>query len=256
VQAFEPRMTSELAGRWPELLPEVIAHDERRAWLLLRDAGTPIGAYGNPPEAWLDVLPRYAELQRGEAPHADDHLAHGVPDLRVAHFPERFDDLFSRNLPLDPDEIAALRTFAPRFAELSAELDVAGIPASVQHDDLHGANVYDRDGHLRVLDWGDSSVSHPFGSLIVTFRFLEEATGLQAGDPWFARLRAAYLEPWGPGLEAALELALRVTAFAHALAWLRQRDHLPEAELPRFDEWFSVILRRAMSSARLPGLQG
>ena len=36
------------------------------------------------PRAWLVALPLYAELQRGEAAHARDHLAHGVPDLRVA----------------------------------------------------------------------------------------------------------------------------------------------------------------------------
>ncbi len=249
VQAFEARMTAQLAARWPGLVADVLAHDEERSWLLTADAGTPLGAYGNPPEPWLELLPRYAELQRGEAAHAGDHLADGVPDLRVESFPERFDDLLACELPLDPDEIEALRAFAPRFAELSAELAATGMPASVQHDDLHQANVYDRDGVLRVLDWGDSSVSHPFGSLIVTFRFLEEATGLAPGDPWFGRLRAAYLEPWGPGLEQALDLALRVTAFAHAFAWARQRDHLPDHELPRFDRWFAVILRRALRSA-------
>ena len=31
------------------------------------------------PRAWLVALPLYAELQRGEAAHARDHLAHGVP---------------------------------------------------------------------------------------------------------------------------------------------------------------------------------
>ena len=41
----------------------------------------------------------YAELQRGEAPHADDHLAHGVPDLRVATWPARYDDLVNCDLP-------------------------------------------------------------------------------------------------------------------------------------------------------------
>jgi|tagenome__1003787_1003787.scaffolds.fasta_scaffold20983942_7 hypothetical protein len=249
VQAFEPHMTAELAARWPGLVTDVLAHDEERAWLLAADAGMPLGAYGNPPEPWLELLPRYAELQRGEAAHADDHLAHGVPDLRVQTFTERYDDLLGRALPLDPDEIEALRTFAPRFAGLSGELAATGIPASVQHDDLHQGNVYDQDGELRVLDWGDASVSHPFGSLVVTFRFLEEATGLEPDDPWFARLKAAYLEPWGRGLEQALDLALRVTAFAHAFAWARQRDYLPEDEGPGFDRWFAVILRRALRSA-------
>ena len=89
VQAFEPRLTGELFTRWPDRVAEVLAHDEERAWLLLGDAGTPIAACGNPPEAWLAVLPLYAELQRGEAAHMDEHLAHGVPDLRIATMTRR-----------------------------------------------------------------------------------------------------------------------------------------------------------------------
>src|SRR2546425_414129 len=93
VQAFEPRLTGELFTRWPDRVAEVLAHDEERAWLLLGDAGTPIAACGNPPEAWLAVLPLYAELQRGEAAHMDEHLAHGVPDLRIATMTRRYEEL-------------------------------------------------------------------------------------------------------------------------------------------------------------------
>ena len=250
VKAFEPRLTAELFARHPDLVAEVLAHDEERAWLLLRDAGTPIGAFGNPPEAWLAALPLYAELQRGEATHAHDHLAHGVPDLRVATLPARYDDLLQRELPLEPEEIDRLRAFAPRFTDLCGELVAHGVPETVQHDDLHMSNVYSQGEQLRVLDWGDSSISHPFVSLVVTFRFLEEVTKLPPGDPWFARLRDAYLEPWGGGLEDVFALAMRVGAVAHAIAWLRQRDHLSAKERADFDRWFPVVLRRA--TAQMP----
>ena len=82
VQAFEPRLTAQLFARWPDRLPEVLGHDEKRAWLLLADAGTPIRVFGNPPETWLAVMPLCSELQRGEVVHAHEHLATGVPDLR------------------------------------------------------------------------------------------------------------------------------------------------------------------------------
>jgi hypothetical protein len=247
VQAFEPRLTAELFARHPDRVAEVFGHDEERAWLLLGDAGTPIGEFGNPPGAWLTVLPRYAELQRGEATYMHDHLVHGVPDLRVATLPGRYDDLVRRELPLEPEEIDRLRAFAPRLGELCDELAAYEVPETVQHDDLHMANVYERDGRFRVLDWGDSSISHPFASLVETFRFLEERTGLPAGDPWFARLRDAYLEPWGRGLDEVFALAIRVGAIALAIAWLRQRDHLSEEELAEFDQGYRVILRRAIS---------
>jgi hypothetical protein len=248
VQEFEPRLTAELAGRWPDRVAEVIGFDDQRRWLLLGDAGAPVGAFGNPPEAWLEVLPRYAELQQGEAAYAGDHVRHGVPDLRLATLPSRYDDLLAHELPLDRDELDRLGAFASRYAELCQELAAAGIPETVQHDDLHHGNVYTRNGQMRVLDWGDSSISHPFASLFVTFRFLEEVTRLAPGDAWFPRLRDAYLEPWGAGLAETFELALCVGGFAHAVAWARQRDHLPDDARRDFDRWFAVVLRRALSA--------
>jgi hypothetical protein len=154
VQAFEPRLTSSLFARWPDRVAEVLAHDEDRAWLLLADAGTPIELLGNPPAAWLQALPLYAELQRGEASHAHEHLAHLVPDLRVAALPARYADLLQRTLPLEAAEIDELRRFQSGFAELCAELAARDVPDTVQHDDLHMANVYEHGERLLLLDWG------------------------------------------------------------------------------------------------------
>ena len=94
---------------------------------------------------------------------------------------------------------------------------------------------------------GDASISHPFASLVVTFRFLEEVNGLPPDDAWFSRLRDAYLEPWGRGLAEVFSLATRVGAFAHAFAWVRQRDALPSDERPNFDLVYAVVLRRAIA---------
>ncbi len=247
VQAFEPRLTVDLFARWPDRVAEVLAHDEERGWLLLADAGTPIRAFGNPPQVWLVALPLYAELQCGEAAHTHDHLAHGVPDLRVATLPARYADLLRRDLPLAREEIGRLRAFAPRFAELCDELAAQRVPETVQHDDLHAANVYTQGERPRLLDWGDASIAHPFASLVVTFRFLEETNGLLPADPWFGRLRDAYLEPWGTGLAGTFALAMRVGMFAHTFAWARQRDALPEAARPAFDSGFRIVLRRAVA---------
>jgi hypothetical protein len=248
VQAFEPRLTAALFARWPDRVAEVLAWDRRQAWLLLADAGTPLGAVGNPPQAWLEVLPRYAELQRGEAAHAHEHLAHGVPDLRVATLPARYEELLRPDLPLTHEERDRLGRFAPRFAQLCGELAARQVPETVQHDDLHMANVYAQGARLRLLDWGDASISHPFASLVVTFRYLEEHNRLAPDDRWFTRLRDAYLEPWGGrGLAGGFALGLRVGTVAHTFAWVRQRDHLPQAARPEFDRAFRVVLGRALA---------
>lgn len=256
VQAFEPILTADLYARWPGLMPEVIGHDDDRAWLLLADAGTPLRDLGNPPEVWLAVLPLYAELQYGEAERVAQHLAAGVPDLRVETLPSYYENLVVHELPLDVEETALLQAFAAPFSDLCAELTSCGIPATAQHDDLHWGNLYVRGTRSRVLDWGDASIAHPFASLVVTFRFLEEVNGLAPEDPWFNRLRDAYLEPWGAGMADTFELATRVGVIAHSIAWLRQRRLLPHEAIADFDRGFAIILRRALRIAVEPSLEG
>jgi hypothetical protein len=248
VQAFEPRLSAQLGSRWPDRVATVLAHDEERSWLLLADAGTQLSSLGNPPETWLTVLPLYAELQRGEVHYDADHAAHGVPDLPVAALPSRYADLLELRLPLDAAEVELLRSFQPRFGQLCGELARDGLAATVQHDDLHMANVYVQEGRPRLLDWGDSSISHPFFSLVVAFRFLEEYSQVRPGDPWFDKLRDAYLEAWGSDLIDQFELALQVGMFAHPIAWIRQREFLPPSDRWKFDRPFAHLLRRALRS--------
>ena len=247
VQAFEPRLTAELFARWPDRVTEVLAVDEARSWLLLGDAGIAVGDRGNPPEAWLAALASYAELQQGETAYALDHIDHGVPDLRMAALPAGYERLLASELPLAKDDVNRLRDYAPRFTDLCAALADFGIPESVQHDDLHMKNLYSEGGTFRIVDWGDSSIAHPFFSLVETFRFLQEFNHLAPDDRWFRRLRDAYLEPWGSGLEETFEIAMRAGWFVHAIAWTRQRNALPVEAQADFDRAFGIILRGAVA---------
>jgi len=240
---FETQLVASLARCRPELVPRVLACDPARGWLLTADAGTSFRECGNPPELWLRLLPRYAELQR-EAIVPD-----AVPDRTLERWPELYGELAGSELPLDAAEAERLRAYAPRFEALCGELAAHGLPAAVQHDDLHDTNAFVDGERLRISDWGDASLSHPFVSLVVTFRFLEERNGLEPTDPWFARLRDAYLEPWGTGLVEAFELAERLGRFVHAFGWVRLRRLLPPEVRPEYDVPFRTVLVRALAGA-------
>ena len=162
---------------------------------------------------------------------------------------ERYEQLLSNDLPLTDAQRRLLRGFAPTFARWCDELGQHGIAATVQHDDLHHNNLYLHEGRSQILDWGDTSIGHPFASLVVTFQFLEQVNRLDRTDPWFARLRDAYLEPWGPGYADTFRLAMGVGAFAHAIAWVRQRTALPAACLADFDAAYRGVLGRAAELA-------
>lgn len=215
VQAFEPRLSAKLYLRWPDF-GEILAYDEERAWLLLADAGVALREFANPPGAWLDALPLYAELQHGEAVYADEHVAHGAPSLPISTLPARYSELLNRGRPLEPDELARLAAFWPLFGQLCAELDAAGLPLTVQQDDLHMGSVYARDLRLRVLDWGD----------ITAPRRLLGALGRWAGGPIRARPPCRQVRSRN--------------------RWARQREFLPPAEQTPFDAWFAHVLRPAL----------
>jgi phosphotransferase family enzyme len=205
---FEAPLTAALAARWPDRVAEVVDHGDD--WLLTRDAGRRIA--GDDP-LWPEVMRLYAELQRGEAAHAEDHVAAGVPDLRLERLPDRYAQL------LEEVDDARLRRFEPRFAELCAELAARGVPETIQHDDLHQFNVYVRDGRPRILDWGDSSVGHPYFSLVATLRHVEDRG-----------ITRAFLAAWG-GDEETLALALRVGRIGHTF---KQRPlGVPDDDWPR-----------------------
>ena len=76
---FEAPLTAALASRWPDRVAEVVEHGDD--WLLTRDAGSQI-AEDDP--LWPEAVRLYAELQQGEAVHVEEHVACGVPDLRLA----------------------------------------------------------------------------------------------------------------------------------------------------------------------------
>jgi hypothetical protein len=244
---FEAALTAALSVRWPDVVVDVLAVDPGRARLVLADAGVPLLDLGNPPELWSEVLPRYAALQHGETIHTEQHLAAGVPDLRTAGLPAAYEWLLSLPLPLDPEERLRLRTFAPEFTRLCEDLATGNLRETVQHDDLHHRNVFRGPCGLRVLDWGDASIAHPCFSAVVTFRFFEEQNALTPSDPWFRRVRDAYLEPWGRDCIEEFELAQRVGIFAHAIAWGRCRAGLSPAEQDDFDGHYPIILRRALA---------
>ncbi|HET7855691.1 MAG TPA: phosphotransferase [Gaiellaceae bacterium] len=228
VHGFEPRLTEILAEARPDAVTELIATD-RRGWMLMRDAGARLrDLEESPVEHWERILPRYAELQIAVTPRAEELLELGVPDERPAGIPDRVAALIEdeealmigRSAELTAEQRDELRRRLPELQALVEELESFGVPPTIQHDDLHDGQVFVDDDRYRVLDWGDSCVSHPFHTLTVTLRALAWRAVLEPGSALLLRLRDAYLEPFGAP-PAAADLAYRTGTLARALAWLR-----------------------------------
>ena len=251
--AQEPPLAAALAAWAPGRVLEPLAVDVGRRLILLPDGGPTMrdtGA-GTSAASWEGMLGEYAQLQVDLVPHVDDMLALGVPDARPAVLTAQVGELLADDDAVLLDRPGGLTTAVrdriagelPAYAECCHRLAIGGVPASVQHDDLHDGNVFDGpDGH-RFFDWGDATVSHPFLSLLVSLRMAARALELPAGDPVLLRLRDAYLEPWS-GFGSADELrdlsglALTVGPPARALTW---RRILLGIHVPERAEWDDAV---------------
>jgi Phosphotransferase enzyme family len=247
--AFEPALTLLLAERMPARIAQPVAVDLERGWMLMRDAGTRLRELVHSVAElhhWTTLLPAYAELQIELAPEADELLGLGVPDRRLAKIPGLLATLLEDTEALELDlvdgltsaELARMREELPAITEMCAELAVFGIPESIQHDDFHDGNISVRDGTHVFFDWGDSCVSHPFHTLVVTLRAVAMRFDLDPGGAELLRLRDAYLEPFGSltepaALREAFDLAYRLGTIGRTLAWY---SYVREPDLREWSE--------------------
>jgi hypothetical protein len=223
--AYEATLAGLLGGWLPDAVLRPFATDPERGWMLTEDAGPTLREI-NPGENKEKMLHAYAQLQRTVSDRAAELIAAGVPDQRVPLMPGHLASLLADNrvrADLGPERLQSVEAMVPAFGDWCAELAADGIAASLQHDDLHDNNVFPNGrGGYRFFDWGDASVAHPFGVLLVALNAVEHS----GEDADTARLRDAYLEPWSDlGTRKALlrsaSLARKVTVASRALSWQR-----------------------------------
>lgn len=135
VLAYEAAVVDVLAGTRPDLVPELVAADRDRGWMLSGDGGERLREIVERERdlgRWLDVLPLYAELQLELARSADELVARGTPDRRLAVLPGQYEELVEGLECLSATERDGYRTLAPEVAELCRRLAAVGIPETIQ----------------------------------------------------------------------------------------------------------------------------
>jgi hypothetical protein len=185
VFADEPRFTAALAELYPDFLPQVIAVDAPRSWLLTMDCGA--GA----DQDNLDLLTRYAPLQRRAVDDVDalrgaGCLARPCQDL-PAQYLAVLDD--GKTMSLLPDGAPGrLANLAAPIADACARLAAYAIPDTLTHGDLSEGNCGMRDGRHVFFDWTDACVTHPFMDGMLVY-------GMDQGEPK-RRAIDAMIQPW------------------------------------------------------------
>ena len=244
---FEAGLTAAIAKWAPDSVGIPLAVDPRRGWLLLEDGGErlrEILAKDRDLRHWHRILPQYAELQIELASHTREALRLGAPDRRGRALATKYADLLASSSllrvglkeGLTKRQESELRDLLPQIPAWTEALSM--VPDTIQHDDLHDGQVFVKDGRYRVLDWGDSCVSHPFFSMSVVERSVAYTLRLKPGSREIARLRDLYLEPFttfasAKRLRAVYPSAIRLGWISRALSWATLIPHLSAREKVR-----------------------
>ena len=262
---YEAALTQKLAGWFPDCMPELIALDITRGWMLMRDGGEQLRASIRPTKdvrPWEPVIPRYAEVQIGLVKHVDEILSLNIPDRRLAALPDLYSQLLSdeTSLMIDQDkglssaDFQRLQHLTARFEQICDELAAFGIPESVNHGDFHDGNVLLKGGRITFFDWGDASVTHPFVSLRTFFVSME--ISLQLDDwapptPEMSALLNRYLESYErfaskEQLLTAYNLSRPVASIVSALSWHQTISQLQGALHGQYAWIVPEVLREFM----------
>ncbi len=228
----------ELAKRWPEHVPQIVAYNPERRWLLMRDfGGETFSAFSSP--RYETVVQTYARIQLDCAADVERWLQLGLPDQRLKNLPSLFAEVVAAARAgdarvaagLTDAQIKKLPRLVPIVLEKCRQLEKLALPATLVQQDFQWSNVAIEDDGFVLFDWQATVVSHPFFSMT---RFLDYMPAPNSVDPFSPlldhpddvrrrELRDAYLEPWqAVAPPDVLQAAFALTRELH-LAYLAVR---------------------------------
>ncbi len=209
-KALPASMRTELAvsvlldHEYPGMVPEILAVDADRGWMLMKDMGSTMLDAVPDLEQWKKAVRAYAQLQVDTVDAGRRFAIAGCPNRGLLQLVESVDRLLADTVVMRPGtasgltmkQIHALHYRAKALKIAAHRLGTLRLPASLDHGDLWAGQIITGADNSAFIDWSDASLSHPFFSM--QFFGNEEELRPYFADAAGARdqLRDVYLEPW------------------------------------------------------------
>ena len=199
----EAQVTRHLAQRFGDLLPDLLASDAQRNWLLMRQLpGVRLFDCTELAE-WEAAMRAIARIQLDSSADGIQLPEWGCADRRVALLPglyhQLLDDLaapeWQQTYVVTPEEVTRLQQYASTVEGWCTRLEQYGPPDSLGHGDLHAGNIMVADERITIFDWTGAALTHPFFDLLT---LIGEGGGPAGAtdDATSAHLVQIYLAAW------------------------------------------------------------
>ncbi len=266
----ELALTAQLHRSHPDLIPEPLAMDSGKGWLLARDGGPLMRTFfeSTPrPEPWFRILADYARLQIDWMEHSISLRSLGIPDRSTASLANQVLPLIDLALEVEvEDEDDRLRAeHRPLLEDLLGEWDLfaeslypGDLSDTLNHGDLHDGNITWQAGQGRIFDWGDASLSHPFMSMRTVLLTLERRFGLKDGDPGLYPYIQAYLAPWkaqlpGVDMDALFTESRKAWPLVSLLSWHHAIQNREDERSQSYDYAIPSLFREFLRAHGIDG---
>lgn len=256
--SHEPRITVELARRYPAHLPEIVGFDSERRWILMKDVGGTSLNDVSDISIWEGAMRSFAQIQIYYTDRQDSLLRLGCCDWRMNELSDKIDPFFAQVSSFnarDSKEIIAFQredtlSLTSKLKELCLALAAYEIPSSLVHGDFHLDNILVNDRNCVFIDWAAGYLGHPFFAIADFFGYIGYARPDLA--TYHDSLRAAYLNEWVKytsitNLNAAFKISRPLAMLRYAInvleVNLKPRPDLDE-RLPDVYKYVGGLIKR------------
>ena len=168
--ASEVAVTLDVARRFPNVSPSIVAAQPENGWMLMQDLGDVTLGTTDSADMWRDTMKTIAMVQHGYIGRLREMERLGIERRTTEAIVETLanwtDDPTGVEMRLFGEENeAALRRLGPdvgRTESIARALRELGVPPTLEHGDLDATNVFIRNGSPVLMDWSDACISHPF----------------------------------------------------------------------------------------------
>ena len=213
---LEAALTQALARNWPGSIPEPLAIDAKKNWMLMRDYHSPEHSQIKF-EDYPVIARMLANIQLDSLESMDawkklgcpvqglDHLATFLQQLdRLAPILGDKGETVLKGTELNEEEIDQLRRSGEELQIDCRELSEFSIPLALVHPDIWYPNLIAKNGKFQISDWMGTVISHSFFSILKFIRFRElwqsDQSPLPVDQEYDIELKKtilkAYLEPF------------------------------------------------------------